>query len=186
MNRKPDMQRVSDAYRGIANETTRPEIDDRIMAMARREARTPYGLARAWVRPVAWAATIALSLAFILEVTYFGDDTLPADAVAPAAEIAAPEVKARDVAPLREAEERSDAASAAFADEAPAPTAAKSLAPSGIEEDERHCDAEARQNAASWHRCVLALRDQGLHEAAKVEFEALLEAYPDFREPLPE
>ena len=59
MNREPDVRRVSDAYRDIANEKTPADIDDRIMALARQEARTPYGRARSWVRPVAWAATIA-------------------------------------------------------------------------------------------------------------------------------
>jgi hypothetical protein len=33
---------------------------------------------------------------------------------------------------------------------------------------------------------VLALREQGLEDAAAVELDALREAFPDFREPVPE
>lgn len=57
------------AYRDLATESTPPELDDRVLRMAAREARSRYGIARSWVRPVAWAATIGLSLAIVLEVT---------------------------------------------------------------------------------------------------------------------
>lgn len=177
MNTGPDQQRVSDAYRDIARETSPSHLDDRIMNMARQQARTPYGQARAWVRPVAWAATIALSFAFILELTYFREDPLPTDSAvlpatgteadrgaepdprdaafkpAPASIVAAPEIRTRD----------------ARADEA-------------ID----HCHAEARQTPASWYRCVLDLRDRGLHDAANAELAALRETFPDFREPVSE
>lgn len=64
---------VSEAYRGLANETTPPELDRKILSMAAAGQRSRYGLARAWVRPVAWAATIGLSLAFVLEMSQFQD-----------------------------------------------------------------------------------------------------------------
>ncbi|MDJ0748775.1 MAG: hypothetical protein QNJ11_04790 [Woeseiaceae bacterium] len=56
------------AYRDLATESTPPELDDHVLRMAARETRSRYGIARAWVRPVAWAATIGLSLAIMLEV----------------------------------------------------------------------------------------------------------------------
>ncbi len=56
-------------YRDLATESTSPELDDRVLRMAARETRSRYGIARTWVRPVAWAATIGLSLAIVLEVT---------------------------------------------------------------------------------------------------------------------
>ena len=41
--------RVSEAYQGLATETTPPELDRKILAMAAGKSR--YGLARAWIRP---------------------------------------------------------------------------------------------------------------------------------------
>jgi len=73
--------RVARIYRSIATETTPPELDREVLSMAAGSVRSRYGLARAWTRPVAWAATIGLSLAFVLEMTQFGDEaTSTADA----------------------------------------------------------------------------------------------------------
>lgn len=69
--------RVSEEYRAIATETTPPELDSKILSMAADEARPRYGLARAWSRPLAWAATIGLSLAFVLEMSQLGDVNAP-------------------------------------------------------------------------------------------------------------
>lgn len=69
MTTETDNQRVSDAYRDIATQTTRPEIDERVLELAATGMRSRYGLARAWVRPLAWAATIALSVTLVLELT---------------------------------------------------------------------------------------------------------------------
>ena len=79
MTTETDKQRVSDAYRDIATQTTRPEIDEQVLKLAATGMRSRYGLARAWVRPLAWAATIALSVALVLELTQ--------DVVAPGAVI---------------------------------------------------------------------------------------------------
>ena len=208
MNSDPDMRRVSDAYRDIAKETSPAKIDDRVLALARQEARTRYGLARTWVRPVAWAATIALSFAFILELSYFRDDTLPIDLAAPpamdsdtgekvepalqeapfkrspAAIIAAPEIKTRDARQMRETEERADTATSDLANETPLSSSSRALLPDEDEADVDHCTTEAQQSAVAWYSCVVALRNQGLHDAAKAEFDALREAYPGFREPV--
>ena len=79
MTTETDNQRVSDAYRDIASQTTRPEIDEQVLKLAATGMRSRYGLARAWVRPLAWAATITLSVALVLELTQ--------DVVAPSAVI---------------------------------------------------------------------------------------------------
>ena len=64
---------VTRAYRKAATETTPPALDDAVLLKARqavsgsgwsRYAKTIY-----WLRPMAWAATIGLSLAIILELT---------------------------------------------------------------------------------------------------------------------
>jgi len=65
--------RVSDAYREMAHEETPAELDRKVLAMAAAGARTPRGLPRTWFRPLAWAATIALSFALVLEITQVED-----------------------------------------------------------------------------------------------------------------
>ena len=210
MSTEQDTRRVSETYRDIAKETSPANLDDKVMAMARQEARTRYGLARAWIRPVAWAATIGLNFAFILEMTYFSDDAPPVDASipasvdsdagkdadpaleapafkrAPAAVVAAPEIKANEAPALREAEERADAAAASYAEDVPAAQLRRERASLPLADTVDHCDAEDRNDADSWYRCVLALRERGLDEAADAELDALREAFPDFREPVPE
>lgn len=69
--------RVSEEYRAIATETAPPELDGKILSMAADEARPRYGLARKWFRPLAWTATIGLSLAFMLELSQLHDVDIP-------------------------------------------------------------------------------------------------------------
>jgi hypothetical protein len=210
MSTEQDTRRVSETYREIATETSPASLDDKIMALARQEARTRYGLARAWIRPVAWAATIGLSFAFILEMTYFSDGAPPVDSAlparvdsdagektepaapepaskrAPATVVAAPEIKATEPPALREAEERASEAAASYADDYSAAESARSRGSLQFADTADHCDAEARDDVETWYRCVLTLREQGLEEAAQAELGALREAFPDFREPASE
>ena len=100
---------VSRTYREIADEQTPERLDRAILAEAARAARPRYARSRAWTRPLAWAATIALSVAIVLELTQVpapddaafelaapdfddtvsgapdGTGTIPAEEVAPAA-----------------------------------------------------------------------------------------------------
>jgi hypothetical protein len=69
--------RVSEAYSDLATERTPPELDRKVLSMAAAGTRSRYGLARAWVRPVAWAATIGLSLAFVLEMSQLRNVATP-------------------------------------------------------------------------------------------------------------
>lgn len=69
--------RVTEVYREISNEITPPELDRKILAMAAEEGRAKYWIPRAWIRPVAWAATIALSLAFVLEMSQVAEGPAP-------------------------------------------------------------------------------------------------------------
>ena len=69
--------RVTEVYREISNETTPPELDRKILAMAASDRRASYWIPRAWMRPVAWAATIALSLAFVLEMSQVAESPVP-------------------------------------------------------------------------------------------------------------
>lgn len=70
--------RVSETYREAATEKVPLELDRKILTMAADNVRPRYGLARTWTRPVAWAATIGLSLAFVLEISQLNEVAAPA------------------------------------------------------------------------------------------------------------
>lgn len=101
-----DDRHISDAYRGIATEKTPPELDRKVLAMAAGGSRSRYGSARAWIRPAAWAATIGLSLAFVLEMSQVDDAASPparTDSAEPVEErIARPEAPAPAAESIRE------------------------------------------------------------------------------------
>ena len=60
---------VSDAYNELANERTPETLNQEVLRLAAKEGRTRYSIARAWMRPLAWAATVGLSLVVVLELT---------------------------------------------------------------------------------------------------------------------
>ena len=188
--------RVSEAYHDLATERTPPELDRNVLLMAAAGTRSRYGLARAWVRPVAWAATIGLSLAFVLEMSQLRDVATPqvdADTV-----YQLEEVVIRDEAPAKAKDElrrlqkpvkRTDAPQAKPMSSPPAaaePVAASTVAGAAAfaekKEDVEHCDEDARMAVDTWYACILELRDSELAEAAEQELEALLMEFPTFRE----
>ncbi len=59
---------VSDTYKELADETTPEALNREVLRLAAKEGRTRYSIARAWIRPAAWAATIGLSLVIVLEL----------------------------------------------------------------------------------------------------------------------
>ena len=62
-------ERVSAAYRSLADEKTPQHLDRKILQMAAAQAKRPsYSRWMAWSRPLAWAATITLCLAITLEL----------------------------------------------------------------------------------------------------------------------
>lgn len=66
---RDDDARVSAAYRETATGSTPEHLDKLVLGSAARAARPRLGRMRRWTRPLAWAATIALSVAIVLEVS---------------------------------------------------------------------------------------------------------------------
>ena len=60
---------VSRVYREAAGERTPAHLDDAVLATARREAKSPYERSIRWLRPMAWAATVGLCLAIVIDVS---------------------------------------------------------------------------------------------------------------------
>ncbi len=59
---------VSETYRELAEERTPEALNREVLRIAASEVRTRYAIARAWTRPLAWAATIGLSLVLVLQL----------------------------------------------------------------------------------------------------------------------
>jgi hypothetical protein len=200
MTTDQDNRRVFGAYRELARETTPAELDERILAMAARDTQSRYGLARVWIRPVAWAAMIGISLVFMLEMTRFTD--APLEDGAPQPPVAEERMrqdaqagKARHPDSPGESIGEPEAAALVVEDASLPDSAAKrALLPAASErreaaaassdtmEAERFCDSDARASAGDWYECIRQLREQGLVEEAAEELEALVRAFPDFRE----
>lgn len=65
---------VSETYRAAATERVPEHLSEKILHAAAQEPRkqpqrSVYGIPGSWLRPAAWAATISLSLAIVLEIT---------------------------------------------------------------------------------------------------------------------
>ncbi len=137
MTTEQDNQRVSDAYRDIATQTTPAGLDEKVLQLAASAVPSRYGLARAWVRPLAWAATIALSLAFVLEMSQLDDAPTPAVPEETRGQRAEPEPLGRGDADLVKAKEEKDvqhgiaAKRSPAASPAPAVVDAEDMAPLG-------------------------------------------------------
>ncbi len=92
-----DMERlVSETYRAAATEPAPEHLSEKILHAAAQESKkqpqlSTFGFAASWMRPAAWAATISLSLAIVLEITQDPEleDSRPAvSTVVPAADTA--------------------------------------------------------------------------------------------------
>ena len=59
---------VSRTYRESASERVPDALDRAVLQQAKRNASKPYSRSIMWLRPMAWAATIGLSLAIVIEL----------------------------------------------------------------------------------------------------------------------
>lgn len=194
MTTETDNQRVSETYREIASQTTRPDIDERILKLAGSGLRSRYGLARAWVRPLAWAATIALSVVLVLELTQEVD--VPNSGVQEEIRSEPARNDANFTNTREEKDVQLDAAkrmpSARPEAAAPATLSVDDLAPFHEAEEQARmrsadapagCTADERATAERWYACIEGLLEMDLFAAAERELEAFSRAYPDFEKP---
>lgn len=166
---------VSRTYRELATEKTPPPLDAKILAAARAETRTRYGLLRTRTRPLAWAAMIGLSLVIVLQITRLpgGEDALPTETPMPAA------LQDNGVAEPMPVVTMEAGAAATAAETPPAPAAARGKP--GLAEAER-ADAPERDAVAAEQRQRAPLAAQasaiapGLSEALSPQGAAQKEA----------
>ena len=171
MTRRPDdtvHPAVRDAYRSMGGDSVPRRLDDRVLGQAHAEVEKDAWLLwfLPWLRPAAFAATVGLSLAVLLEITEQPPVVPPSPVTtefATAAEDASTRIRAIG----------EDAAARVQAGD---PDTA--LYPSPEANAERFCDDEQSATPEGWRRCIEDLRDRGQHEEADAEMRRFREAYP--------
>ena len=183
-----DDRSIRDGYRSVATESTPPELDRRVLEQARDAAR-PTGMRAffgSWQRPLAFAATVGLSLAILLEINEESMRNLPATDAAttsPVEEHAAGATGTVEVDPFAA---EADAAARRMQDlEAAAGTALQRSADEErfATDDAAVCDTEVTGDPDLWWRCIDALFEAERTAAAEAELVRLLAAFPDFSPP---
>jgi hypothetical protein len=182
--------RLSAAYRDLEDARTPAHLDEQVMRMAAREARTGYGLARAWTRPLAWAAVVVLCLTYALELTrvddvsdatqYMVTPTSPAESPEPLRPAASPARLKRSQTPEKAEFSGTFAPAAAVSEKANLVAGDRGRAEA---EPPADCDATERSNPDDWYACIRRLQDDERAEAAGRELEALRHAFPDYSIP---
>jgi hypothetical protein len=186
---------VSETYREIAHDRAPGHLDKTVLDAAAKAVRPRYSLLITWTRPAAWAATIMLSVALVLEFSQTPVLQPPKmDALAPsdAQELKVQDVdllhRAEEMARIQEGQSEPPAQPLQRAKErvaAPAAAAAISSKSSlqstvALEDDAGPCDAIATAEPESWLTCIAELEDAGMTDIAREQRALLAEAFPDF------
>lgn len=202
-DRRDGDEAVARAYRELATERASATLNERVLRQAAHEAGRGYPRWIGWLRPLAWAATVGLTLAIVIELgdTWAPDggtvtEMQPEEALPPTAsarrEAAAGHGKDAPAERSRAAGDAAPASEAFAVDGAPmmeqAADIAAARAGSGSEEhtaarEAPACDDKVRARADTWYQCIVRLRDDGHTETAERELEELKEAFPDFEPP---
>ena len=186
---------LSAAYRAGADETAPPGLDRSVLAEAARAVKRDRASAwrNTWYRPVAFAATLGLCLALILQLTdpdIVGRETVTGEPQGSALSGTAAggmfdEAVNETVEQIRDAEAEANASvmkAPAMSDPA-GDTATGEPAQRDRLPDKERCSDEERADAASWWRCIQELEEEGMTRVAEAELQALLKSFPGFAIP---
>jgi len=196
-NPATDEADISTAYKDLATEQPAEVLDGAVLANARRAIRVERAAAwRAqWYRPVAFVATVGLSVALLLEMA---DIAL---VVAPGSRPATVNDAATST-PIGNTERISEAAIGEVIDSrtdspeaaspvlrSPSETAAATGSTdidSGSQlpgDPDARCSDEQRMQPSTWWHCIEDLEKRNLSMAAERELQELLQQYPGFSVP---
>jgi len=167
---------VSQAYREIFTESTPEHLNQAVLEQAAIEVtRSRNYWFDGWMKPAAWTAVVALSLAIVLQLAELQTPSIP-DSATPAPlpasdsnprnEESATNRDITGIQPAQQQDARERAESLAK------PMARKaSVAPAG-------CDDATRASPDDWMECIRKLRESGAEELADREYEAFVLEYP--------
>lgn len=184
-----DRRSVATIYRRIADETTPDELNSAVLRHAATQTRGVANGALTWLRPAALAATLALSVALVLQVGNLDSArTSPSELVTPVASgqndnvfDAAAEASMEQIRAAESAAQLSPGPSESLA--TPRNQVSPAATSNEVSPDIQDCSAEQRSSTMTWWQCIQTLEKRGMSEAARKELEALFEAHPAFGVP---
>jgi len=195
---------VSSAYRESASERAPDMLNHSVMQQAREQVRKGFFRPVVWLRPMAWAATIGLSLAIVIELSTVPQTAfdvpvieIPASGTQVLREIEAPRrPEAGSEQPnLPEANSPADLELTPFG-----PRARKTITDDGrvtlqdagsLHKAEAAvpvaiampCAGDIRDLPESWLECIERLQNDGLVDQADSQRKQLQQAFPEFKLP---
>lgn len=182
------------AYRAAADECTPAALDAAVLEAARAGLGSSRRWRDAWFRPLAFAAMFVLSLTLLQQFDDAGILSIPGDTngidgtVNDATPVPTDYFEEASRATAEQVRQLEDAAGQATP-ESPQPAVADAVVPVAVTEPgsllpaAERCNDEQRSETARWWRCIQALEKRGLTEAAEMELQALLKAFPAFAPP---
>lgn len=168
-------KRVTETYRAVATERTPEHLDRAVLAEAAQSVKPAYSTLMAWARPLAWAATVVLSLALVLEITR---TPTPEPRDEPETRTyRAPAVNGGGLLPTAEEQKSAPLQSSAKPLASPeldplaAGTASAPVMPT-------ECDDASQSAPETWLTCIEALEQAGLADAARRQRDLLAQSFP--------
>ncbi|MGI9202816.1 MAG: hypothetical protein ACR2Q3_02330 [Woeseiaceae bacterium] len=185
-----DRLAVAALYKQIANEQAPDELNRLVLQEATTEVRNTNKQALSWLRPAVLAATLALSVALVLQVGDMGaTKSIPRNLESPATsgqdETVFDAAAAAGMEQLREAESAvrttpgvSESESESESPFAPRIEVDPKPSPDSEMIDNQGCSVDQRSSTVTWLECIQALEKRGLTDLATRELEALFAANP--------
>jgi len=164
---------VSSTYRESAAERTPDALNQSVMQLARERAAKRLLRPVVWLRPMAWAATIGLSLAIVIELSTLPQPALEVPIVETPAALEVKPFGPRARKTITDEGRITLQNTGSLHKAAPAASSA-SLLP---------CAGDIQDLPESWLECIESLENDGLVDLADSQREQLQQAFPDFKFP---
>jgi hypothetical protein len=204
---------VSRTYREAAVERAPDDLNQAVLLRARQHSSNRYSRSVIWLRPMAWAATIGLCLAIVVEINNVPQPTpeqmalpaAPADTISDGKKLDEEAVQAiRTEGGAASSDMNEAVVPQRIETEALQQRARKTVDDQGrvsLQDVPQHsksearelkfvpaeipvtCKAQARATPETWLACIEALEEEGLDEVAGEQREQLQVAFPDFDMP---
>jgi len=199
---------VSRTYRESASEHAPDALNQAVLRQAAQNVSSRYSRAVFWMRPMAWAATIGLCLAIVIDLSSLPQPdssmlSVPAEGARLDASDAIAPQRIEEEALERRARKTIDAQGRVKLQNAPSLGKAEAPKPASIKESDAGafsfvaspaataaadsmpmpCGPELRAVPESWLECIVELENAGLEDLASQQRELLQEAFPDFELP---
>lgn len=177
-----DEDEVRDFYKAVPPERVPPELDDRVLQLATLEAARDkwFGWLIPWLRPAAFAATVGLSLAVLLELNELSTSTdgLPTvDSLDRSTDI----VDGFNAAAEDSSDRIRSIGDSAQERKLQGDDLANEYSPANDESAfAGYCPAQQSSSPEAWQRCIAELRQAGRDAEANSEMQRFRKSHPNY------